>query len=263
MAEKLILKHVDHEKFHHLTDINRSVNPLHASKMKNSIQKYGQLRPVLVARLDFIGTRTLDYIVDGQHLMSALVQLGMDVEYERITGIKNYQQLVELISTLNTTSKSWTLFDYVNVWAATKKRSYIKLIEYQKEFKLPYSTLCMALNTDDMHKITSRMKEGKFSIREEDWARGLIKRIKNVLEIIKSSRSEQRVLIQSYIRFYKSKGSTYSHTKFLTGLQTHKSRVIVNLRNMKMCSDILEQVYAQSGARALTIVGKEGLSKAN
>lgn len=255
----------EHERLHFLHEhgANRPVSPSHVEEMMDSIKLVGIIRPVVVARISFLSSRPLDYVIDGQHLLTALVQMGIDIPYIHVEKrISTYDELVKIVSKLNTSSKSWQLADYVNIWSATGRRPYVKLKNYQNKYKLPYSTLCMALNSDSMSNATERMKEGRFTIKDEDFATSTIEKIGNIFQVLRGAKSEQRVLVQSFIKFYKERKRNYNHTKFMKALSTHRTRVSASLSNMVECQKMLKEIYQQADGRALSVIGKKGLKKA-
>ena len=95
----------DYEKFK-IMNCNRKLNRNHINELKEAITKFGYLDacPIMVNR---------DYeIIDGQHRFIACQEMGIPIPYQFVENGD------DLIITLNTTQKKWSLEDYVNYWAS-------------------------------------------------------------------------------------------------------------------------------------------------
>ena len=98
---------------------NRSVMEPRIDKIVESIKKYGFILPILVNK-EFM-------VVDGQHRLEAAKKAGSNVLYIQFNISDD--MLPILISTVNTTSKNWTLDDYLNMWVALQKDTYVYISE--------------------------------------------------------------------------------------------------------------------------------------
>ena len=94
---------------------NREVMIPRIDKIVESIKKYGFILPILVN-----GNMM---IVDGQHRLEAAKKAGSEVLY--IQFPIHDDMLPVLISTVNTTSRNWTLEDHLNMWVALEKETYL------------------------------------------------------------------------------------------------------------------------------------------
>jgi hypothetical protein len=107
-----ILKKDSHKSFSYLAGINRPINPSQVTKLAESVNKLGILRPVIVAEISFLTGKKTNYIIDGQHLFNALLRNNMDIPFISIK-IDTKVQLVESIALLNASSKNWAMIDYI------------------------------------------------------------------------------------------------------------------------------------------------------
>jgi len=221
------LKPTSHKKLHLLPGINREVIVHQINKIAESIKKLGILRPVIVAELDFIdGVKRL-YVIDGQHLMHALIRLGYDIPYI-VIKIKDKQELVETIALLNSSSKSWCLNDYVTAWSSLKE-DYIKLNRYADTYAIEVSMVAAILsgNTLVHGSVTTKIiKNGTFAVKNEARAIKLLDFITDALNIVgRMNRYENRYFISEYVKYVKEEAGDYNHELFLKKLKKNKQDI--------------------------------------
>ena len=105
--------------------VNRETKRSHINAIKKSVLKIGVVRDLVVVRMLFLNP-DIYYIVDGQHLREALIELGVGACVKVIT-INSEDDLIEKISMLNSTAKNWGLGDYLKAWVTAGKADYIYL----------------------------------------------------------------------------------------------------------------------------------------
>lgn len=105
-------------KEENLLPFNRQITKGHVRKMMKSIVESDIIRDPLIGRLCYDKNKLV--IVDGQHLVSAIVNLSSEKQYKNITcKIKDYEtksELIRDISKVNNVQKRWTDQDYLNAW---------------------------------------------------------------------------------------------------------------------------------------------------
>ncbi len=236
-----ILKKGGSKKFLFLAGINRAVNPSHVTKLAVSVAKMGCIRPVVVAKIDFLNIGAGTYIIDGQHLFYALMRNDQDIPYLEIP-IKTKEELVETIALLNASSKSWQLIDYVSSWSCVSG-DYGKLIKYYNQFDFDLNTLANVFmgTSPTGGGAMSRVKKGMFRINNEEEAVDILKKLTDVLKIIpRMGRIENRYVCAEYVNFLKSKGSAYKHTLFLHNLKKSKDKLALATQEPGKLSEIFE-----------------------
>ena len=121
----------DYNKFRFF-EWNRAINPTNLKQKKESIMRAGYIdgNPIICS-LDMFKKTGLYYVIDGQHRITALMQLKMEIPYELIAG-----DPVELVKELNASQKAWQLKDYVTMWVKQGKEDYIKLQKFIDEYGL-------------------------------------------------------------------------------------------------------------------------------
>jgi len=220
----LILKPTSKKGLHFLAGINRAVGPGHVTKIANAIMRIGKIiRPVVVAKISFIDGIEKLYIIDGQHLYTALLRLGIDIPCTFIE-IKNQQELIEKIASLNASSKSWCLLDFITSWASIKD-DYKKLNRYFEIYDFELSIIASILSDRTINvnaggsSISKYIKDGTFTIYDEAGAKKKLDYLTDIFKILpRMNRSENKYACSEYLNFLSKVGSKYDHTKFLAKL---------------------------------------------
>jgi hypothetical protein len=218
-----ILKAGSKKGFYFLAGINRAVSPSHVTKLANSIDKIGIIRPVVVTELSFITGVNQVYIVDGQHLYNACLRMNLDIPYIFIS-VKNQKDLIEKIALLNASSKSWCLLDYITSWASIKE-DYKKLNKYYEVYDFEISILANVLMDKSIYNDGGSsgagvtIKKGVFKIYDEVGAKKKLDYLTDVLKIMpRMNRFENKYTSSEYLNFLSKVGSKYDHSKFLAKL---------------------------------------------
>jgi hypothetical protein len=229
--KKLEIKHLSlsgSKGFALLAAVNRSVIPQHVTKMAESIEKMGIIRPIVISQLDFICGTPENYIIDGQHLYHACMRLGYDVPYVEI-DIADSVDLAEKLALLNNSSKSWSMRDYIKVWACVEK-DYIKLNKYFNIYDIELSQVADVLMNQQCRfslggtSISSCIKKGEFRINDESRGVFLLDCITDALKVVKRmDRMSNKLFIASYVNFINTCNS-YGHAKFIANLKLNKDK---------------------------------------
>jgi hypothetical protein len=213
--------------FAYLAGINRPIYPAQVTKLADSINKMGVIRPVIIAEFDFISGKKTKYIIDGQHLFNALIRNGMDIPYVTIS-IKDKRDLVETIAKLNASSKNWALVDYILAWGALIP-DYVKLNHYFQVYDLDMGVLTSVLSDliADGSNLSRKIKNGDFRIVNEEDNVKLLNNLTDVLKLVpRMNRFENRYLCREYIKFARS-CSKYNHDKFIKNLEKNKEKFVL------------------------------------
>lgn len=211
--------------FSFLAGINRPVNPDHVNKLAASVRKMDNRRPVLVAKISFITGKPETYIIDGQHLYTVLLKLGVKIAYSALE-IKNKRDLVEQIAMLNNSSKSWSMLDYVTAWASIEP-DYVKLNSYREKYNFEFSILASVLAGKIGvfgGKINQLVKRGEFKVVNEYHAVKLLNWMTDVMSVLpNASRYETKYICAEFLTFvtncpdYKDE-----HQNFIKALKKNK-----------------------------------------
>lgn len=217
------LKADSNQGFLILEGINRAIKPAQVTKMALSIDKFGDiLRPIIVADLSYKGKKGL-HIIDGQHLYFALLRLNMPIPY-LVVKVNSDEELIERLALANTTSKSWTLNDYIQVWAYINA-DYKTLQYHIKRSDLEVSTVAAILQNQPTSSMTSFIKKGTFNVKNVDRAIEIMDYVTDYLKIIpRQDRTENKKAVVSYL-IHVLQNNKYNHKKFLNYLKTNKARL--------------------------------------
>ena len=226
--------------FQLLTGINRGIIGAHVTKLVKSLLLMGNIRPILVAKLSFITGRTQYFVIDGQHLLMALIRLGWPVPY-LIVEIKNKRELVEKISFLNASSKSWTFKDFINSWSCLSEE-YVKLNNYGKIYDIEFSIMAAVLNEETLSSgsaIGKKIKLGEFTIKNEKVNVQILDDLTDILKIIpRMNRYQNRYACSEYVNFRRTLGSKYSHKEFMKNLYKNKEKFIFATQEKSKLADM-------------------------
>jgi hypothetical protein len=220
-----ILEKVAKIGFKFLEGINRAIIPAQVTLLATSIQLMGIIRPVVVAYLDFAGLKGW-YIIDGQHLYFALLRLNMDIPYVEIE-IKNEEELVKKTALLNSSSKSWQLKDYIQIWSFIRP-DYKKLSYYFNQYDLEVQTIASILSGRNAGSggVNSVIKNGTFKVKNEDRAVQILDFVTDVLNIVpRMDRISNKFFVGAYVEYVTQNFTTYNHTRFCNYLKKNSEKL--------------------------------------
>lgn len=225
--------------FRTLDGLNRPIKPAKGTILCNSLEKFGIIRPVVVAYLTFKGVKDY-YIIDGQHLYFAFLRLGWDIPYTEIE-IKNEQELVEALALVNNSSTPWSMQDYIQAWSHIRP-DYKTLTKYFNMYDLELSTIAGILygKTESISKV---VKTGRFKVGNVSKAVKIMDFTTDLLNIIpRQDRTTNRRLVNSYIKFVYENYCTYNHANFTAYVKKNKKR----LEFVNCSDDDLHNFYSKS-----------------
>lgn len=104
---------------------NRATKSNHINKLKFAMKQDPQIteyNPILV-------NEKME-VIDGQHRLKAIKELGLSVHYIKVSGLtlKNVQDL-------NSNTKAWTPSDYARAYSITGNTNYDFYLDHKEEFK--------------------------------------------------------------------------------------------------------------------------------
>ena len=235
------------ETLSYLAGINRPINPAQVTKLAESINKMGNIRPIVVAIISFISGKATKYIIDGQHLFNALMRNGLPIEYVLIE-VKDTKDLVEKIALLNSSSKSWTLIDYITSWQVVSN-DYKKLLHYYNVYDFELVFLAGVLMNKNYKgisgggNVTKFIKKGEFKVSDEQKNVEILNKLTDVLKIIpRLNRQENKFLCSEYVDFLRINLSKYNHEKFLENLKKQKQKFILATHEQTKLASMFEKL---------------------
>lgn len=228
--------------FSYLAGINRPINPAQVTKLAESINKMGIIRPVVIAEISFITGKKSKYIIDGQHLFNACLRNNIEIPYV-IVPIADKKQLVETIALLNASSKNWTMADYVLAWSSLNP-DYVKLNQYYNMYDFEMSIVADILSgsMSNNGRSTGKLKSGEFKIVDESNNVKILSYLTDILKIVpRMNRYENRYLCTEYVRFLRSI-SNYDHNLFIKKVQKNKTKFILATQENGKLVEMFKQI---------------------
>jgi hypothetical protein len=149
---------------------------------------------VTVAITNVIDGVMRKHIVDGQHRYWAFRNLGLPILFT-YTYAESKRQLVTLIATLNNTSKSWALRDYLYAWDSVDSDNYGTIKEYMISSKLQITVLLEAFSGLPRKTATDRFQNGLFVIPDKETGKQHVEWLLALRKHIAKSRSLYSALL--------------------------------------------------------------------
>lgn len=212
------------------SQLNRQIYPGQVREMIASVRLFGVLRLVIVA-YDEITDKYI--IIDGQHLVKALMSLNENIECQVVKCDDN-NTISDLIIKLNTTSKNWSIMDFLKTRANSCIEYRFLLNEYERT-KLQLSVVLMAYGQQKRTLATKYMKEGTFKIVDRDYGGKLQEQIIECNSFIRSSRTVNECLVQIMLNTKK-----YSQGKMINALSKCCTKIDTNLSESEIYMQILD-----------------------
>lgn len=200
--------------------MNREIDSKHVQKMIASLRMQGCQRTVICCRITFIDGTSKLYIIDGQHLATALEREGQPIPYIEI-DIESEEELIEKMSYLNNSSKSWDLMNYVNAWKMIRP-DYMKLFKWKNMYDIEITMLAIiGVNNSGIKHGTSVIKTGNFTIINPN-AEAMCKAFNDIF--LKIGMSDRAIKFQFLTAFMQAYGN-YNHIKVMANLDKHLKTV--------------------------------------
>lgn len=211
-----------------LAGINREIIPSHVTKIAKSLDVFDMsVRSVVITTISFLDGKPTTYILDGQHLFTACLRLNCEIPYCEVE-VKDLRDLIEKISLLNSSSKSWSLRDYINSWKNVNK-NYIKLEEFYQRYDIELCQLSHILHNGyaqpERKNISNVLKSGQLEVKNEKASIQMLDRVTDVLKIVpRMDRFSNIAFITAFSMFTLTPG--YNHSETLKYLKANKSKLM-------------------------------------
>lgn len=226
-----------------LVDGNRDFSA--TAKLLASMEKYGNISSGLVAKIK-IGKTAYYYLLDGQHRLAACKKLGIPFSFLQIE-LSSMEGIIELISTINSSSEQWKTINYLRAWIIEGKQDYIN---YQsilngctwtettttKTGKLKVKVKNMGIESlNKLLKVSTKtFKKGDMVIQNFAKARKQVKQVISLLPYLPNGAQCLRSIVEVVTN------PEYNHTAMLTEVSKetlkntwHKdeTKLLIQLRN--------------------------------
>ena len=217
IGRELKIKHAnDYSKFA-ILPMNRAIDSKHVQKMIRSLRLQGCLRAVICCKTSIIDGVERTYIIDGQHVATALEREGQPIPYIEIE-IESEEDLIEKMAYLNNSSKSWDLMNFINAWKMIRP-DYMKLFKWKNMYDIEITMLAIiGVNNSAIRYSTGVVKTGQFKITNPD-AEAMCKAFNDIF--LKIGMSDRAIKFQFLNAFLQAFNSTYDHSKTMAAIDKH------------------------------------------
>jgi hypothetical protein len=200
------------------------------------MEQHGAMRTPIICINKSISGKKEAYILDGQHMITALTRAGIDTVKCMVTEIEDTVKMVKAMATLNSVVNKWNLVDYADAFAALNNQHYlrVKQIMLVHGFTAPITALILG-NKD--YKV---FKSGRFKANNKD-ADKLIRYINDCCIVLGTKRSR---FIEGFVKFYRNdKDFKYNHDKMLKLLSQVRDVEIITGSTSGFIKQQLELMY--------------------
>lgn len=233
-----------------LAGINRNIIPSHVTKLANSVDAMGIIRPVVVSTFNFLDGKDVTYIIDGQHLYTACLRLNLDIPYVEIK-INTVEELVEKIALLNASSKSWTLQDYIQSWKIVNK-DYVVLESLYQRYDIELCQVAQILHYGCVQQprtggggISKVIKSGNLTVKNLKDGQVMLDQVTDALKTVpRMDRASNAAFIHSFSMFTLTKG--YNHLRTIKFLKENKSRLTFATQDPEEFNKLFYSMYEKN-----------------
>jgi len=239
IGKEIKIKHTNTYSKFAILPMNRGIDSKHVQKMIASLRKMGVLRCVIACTTNIIEGEWKTYIIDGQHLATALEREGEMIPYIEIE-IESEEDLIEKMALLNNSSKSWDLMNFVNAWKMIRP-DYMKLFKWKNMYDIEISMLaCIASNMPSIRYGTQPIKKGTFEITNPN-AENMCKAFNDIF--LKIGMTDRSVKFQFLNAFMQAYNSTYSHAKVIAAIDKHIKTIKLMANGDETGTFIRKQIF--------------------
>ena len=209
----------DYSKFA-ILPMNRSIDSKHVQTMIASLREQGCVRAVQCCKTNLIEGVEKLYIIDGQHLATALEREGRPIPYI-VRSIDSEEDLIRKMAYLNNSSKSWDLMNYINAWKMIRP-DYMKLFKWKNMYDIEITMLAIiGVNNAAFKYNTRAIKTGTFKITNP-FAEQMCKDFNDIF--LKIGMSDRAIKFQFLSAFMQAYGN-YNHQQVIANLDKHLKTV--------------------------------------
>ncbi len=135
---------------------NRPIVSSHTKKLEKYMaeKNLNEYMPILV--------NSQMYVIDGQHRLAALKRTKLSVFYVVVPGLT-----LEDVIKLNSSSKSWSVLNYIQSQIQLGNQNYEMLYEFMRAYNLPANVAGEILGgVSDNHSTVQAIKDGYFKVMD-------------------------------------------------------------------------------------------------
>lgn len=191
---------------------NRKINQGHVNRLKEAIERKNLLPyfPILL-------NEEME-VIDGQHRLTAAIQLGYDIYYEKVPGLR-----IEDVMSINTNSKSWGIRDFIDSWITLDKPDYDTLKTFMELYDMP-PTISAALLMGSTYlqggaDVSRRVKSGEFKVGSLAQAEKIGDRLNELKKFAAFPVTKDREFVLAVTKL--SKNEKFEFERLISKMQLH------------------------------------------
>lgn len=218
----------DYDQFVNLPG-NRMVGAKHVKQLMKKMEAEGnltQLFPIIVnERME---------VIDGQHRLEALRQLGWPVFYEVKKGLT-----IDTVQALNTGVQNWTWFDYAWSFAQQGNEQYQRFLNMWEYLNLPFTLIqYYATNGAEAGHKSGKFSAGEFEFADQTECFKLLKQYKEISEAADHGTGQFARALFDVMRL-----PDYDHKRMVSKMSKFGSNLLKGYTNRTDYLRAIEDVY--------------------
>ena len=221
------------------TVFNRVLSESGIESLKESVERHGQIRNVIVV---WDNKKGRYIIVDGQHLTEALKRLNQKIECI-VVEVNDEAEMVQLMIDTNNIAKSWKIENYIHSWKESGKKDY-RILENARSVvyaDIQVSVIIQAYTQKNRSKATKMVKEGTFAIVDRTKGEFYIDCVSDCSTLLPNTRQVNEALIKVMLGV-----ETYDHKRMIKNLKgALKKKVDFSHTSEKAIYNKLVEIYNQ------------------
>jgi len=199
---------------------NRPINLSSVHKMQDSIERVGVYRAIILVYTSIFSENgeKRTYVIDGQHLRRAILDTNFDelqgFKEVKIIHLNSIDEVDNLTSILNDVGEKWKLDNFLKLWVARDKKSYVTMEKnyLSKKYTSPNAILEASLGHGTQGN--GDFKRGNFEIDNER-----LEKVDSLYNfIVKLGFPETKSSFAGFVRYFNARGGTITVEKLSKGM---------------------------------------------
>lgn len=222
---------------------NRVVNKRHVERLKLAIERRNLLEfyPILLnERYE---------VIDGQHRLTAAMEMGIDVPYEVVNGLQ-----LEDVMAINTNSKSWSLRDFIDSYIVLGNQDYSELLAFCERHQMSpimAGSLLQGFRTLHSGNSGKLIRNGDFRVRNRALAEKIAEQANKLTPYCDGFKPIQdRHFLESLMRI--NNVPDFDFERLLAKFEVHEQLKIEKRGNVKYYVLQLEDIYNHNAKKSRT-----------
>lgn len=171
-------------------------------------------------------------VIDGQHRLEALKQLGLPVQYYISVGAN-----LKTVQDLNTNTENWKVDDYLHSYIAKGVKDYVIYKQFMDAYKFNHKITAYLLSGDPKGN-TQKFNTGEFKIVNIEKASDIAAKLNTVGGYYDGFK--RRTFCYAFVRCLNNR--KFSFDEFITKLSYQRSKLF-DCARVDQYLEIIEEIY--------------------